>query len=99
VDNRFRVVNSYYHVIKPINTLSNTVTLAGVTGLSAGSKVAIIQMKGAAINSCQCFDLTEICGDQDAGNYEFNYICSISGNDVLLEYQLIRAYDPTGSVN
>ena len=91
------VINSYYHV-SAVNTVSNTVTLNSVAGLSAGTKVLIIQMKGAAINSANASTYGDLSAIQDAGNYEFNYICSISGNDVLLEYQLIRAYDPTGLV-
>jgi len=91
------VVNSYYQVTA-INTISNTVTLNTTSGLGSGTKVLIIQMKGATINSSNNSSFGDISAIGDAGNYEFNYICSISGNDVLLQYQLVNAYDPTQTV-
>jgi len=87
-------VNSYYQV-KAINTGSNTLTLNTTAGLTAGTKVLIMQMKGAAMDASNSATFGNITGINDAGNYEFNYICSISGNDVTLEYQLIKTYDPT----
>src|SRR5215831_3523317 len=91
------VINSYFQVTA-INTISNTVTLNTTSGLSVGSKILLIQMKGASINSSNSTSFGDISAIGDAGNYEFNYICSISGNDVLLQYQLINAYDPTQTV-
>ena len=91
------VVNSYYQVTA-INTGSNTVTLNSVAGLSPGTKILLIQMKGAAINNSNASTYGNITAINDAGNYEFNIICSISSNDVLLKYQLINTYTIAGQV-
>jgi hypothetical protein len=91
------VVNSYYSVTA-INTLSNTLTLNTTTGLTAGSKVLIAQMKGATIDGLNNATFGNISAVNGAGEYEFNYICSINGNNVLLKFQLLNSYDPTQQV-
>ncbi len=91
------IVNSYYQVTA-INIPSNTATLNTVAGLSVGTKVLIIQMKGANINTANAATYGDISALNNAGNYEFNYICSISGNDVVLQYQLINSYTPANQV-
>lgn len=91
------VINSYYQVTA-INTLSNTVSLNTAAGLSPGTRVLIIQMKGAAINSSNTSSFGDLSAINDAGNYEFNTICSINGNDAILQYQFLRTYNPAGQV-
>src|SRR5580692_3725352 len=88
------VVNAYYK-ITAVNTGTSTLTLSNTVGLSPGTKVLIIQMKGATIDSSNTATFGNVTSINDAGNYEFNYICSISGNDVLLQLQLLKNYDPT----
>ncbi len=92
------VVNSYYQVTA-INTGTNTVTLNNTTGLSPGDKILLIQMKGATIaNPAGSSTYGDITALNNAGNYEFNFVCTISGNDVKLQIQLLNSYDPTGIV-
>lgn len=91
------VVNAYYK-ITAVNNGTSTLTLTNTTGLSPGTKVLIIQMKGATIDSSNTATFGNVTAINDAGNYEFNYICSISGNDVLLQLQLLNNYDPTKEV-
>ncbi len=91
------VVNSYF-AITAVNTASNTVTVDNAAGLYNGEPVLIIQMKGATIDASNTAAYGSITVVNDAGNYEFNTICSISGNEVWLQNKLVNAYDPTGSV-
>jgi len=91
------VINSYYQVTA-INTVTNTITVNSSSGLSIGMKVLIIEMKGASINNSNSSSFGNISAINDAGNYEFNYICNISGNDIMLQYQLLNSYDPTQQV-
>jgi len=91
------VVNSYYQVTA-VNTTTNTVTVDDATGLFPGQRVLIIQMKGASINSSNASTYGDITAIGDAGNYEFDYICSIAGNAVTLKATLLNAYDPAGNV-
>lgn len=90
------VVNSYF-AITAVNTASNTVTVDNAAGLYNGQPVLIIQMKGATINSTNTASYGTITAVNDAGAYEFNTICSISGNEVWLQNKLVNAYDPTGN--
>jgi type IX secretion system substrate protein len=85
------VINSYYQVTA-INTSSNTLTLNNTTGLTAGTKILLIQMKGATIDNSNTSTYGNITAINNAGNYEFNYICSISGNDVVLQIKLLNTY-------
>ncbi|PWT77030.1 MAG: hypothetical protein C5B59_05195 [Bacteroidetes bacterium] len=85
------VINNYYQVTG-INTASNTLTLNTTSGLSVGTKVLVIQMKGATIDATNSSTYGNITAVNNAGNYEFNYICNISGNNVILQYQLLRSY-------
>jgi hypothetical protein len=91
------VVNSYYQVTA-INIGPNSVTLSSVAGLSPGTKVLLIQMKGATINNANGSTYGNITGINNAGNYEFNIICSITGNDALLKYQLVNSYTVANQV-
>jgi len=91
------VVNSYF-AVTAVNTASNTVTVTNAAGLYNGEPILLIQMKGATVNGSNSASYGSITAVNDAGNYEFNTICSISGNEVYLQNKLVNAYDPTGNV-
>ncbi|HYF30131.1 MAG TPA: T9SS type A sorting domain-containing protein [Chitinophagaceae bacterium] len=91
------VVNTY-HKVNAINTTTNTLTLSSAAGLSPGVKVLIIQMKGATIDNTNTATFGNITSLGNAGNYEFNYVCGVNGNDILLVYSLQRTYTVSGLV-
>jgi len=91
------VVNSYF-AVTAVNTASNTVTVTNATGLYNGEPILIIQMKGATVNSSNTAAYGGVTAINNAGNYEFDTICSISSNEVMLQNKLVNAYDPTGNV-
>jgi hypothetical protein len=91
------VINAYYK-ITAVNTLTSTLTLTTTAGLTPGTRVLLIQMQGAAIDNTNTAAFGNITAINTTGNYEFNYVCGIAGNDVLLQYQLTRTYTPTGNV-
>ncbi|HEY0680122.1 MAG TPA: T9SS type A sorting domain-containing protein [Chitinophagaceae bacterium] len=91
------VVNTY-HKVTAINTTTNTVTLTSAAGLTPGVKVLVIQMKGATIDNSNSASFGNITAIGDAGNYEFNYVCSVNGNEVILVYSLLRSYTVSGMV-
>jgi hypothetical protein len=91
------IVNSYHHV-SGINTTTNTLTVDTVTGLAPGVKVLVIQMKGATTDNSNTAAFGNINAIGNAGNYEFNYVCGVNGNDVMLVYALQRTYDVPGMV-
>ena len=91
------VVNTY-HKVTAINTTTNALTLSSAAGLSPGVKVLIIQMKGATIDNTNTATFGNITALSNAGNYEFNYVCGVNGNDILLVYGLQRTYTIGGLV-
>ena len=91
------VVN-FYFAVTAVNTAANTVTVDNATGLYDGEPILIIQMKGATIDATNTATYGTVTAINDAGNYEFDTICSISGNEVGLKNALVNAYDPTGNV-
>ncbi|HYJ37087.1 MAG TPA: T9SS type A sorting domain-containing protein [Chitinophagaceae bacterium] len=91
------VVNSYYRVTA-INVPTSTLTLNTTAGLTPSSKVLIIQMKGATIATSNDVSFGNITAINNAGNYEINTVCGVSGNDILLKYALLRSYTVGGIV-
>jgi len=91
------ILNTYYQVTA-VNGVANTVTVDNSAGLAAGQRVLILQAKGAAIAAANTSTYGDITALNNAGGYEFNTICSISGNDVRLRDQLVNAYNATGQV-
>ncbi|MBS1665913.1 MAG: T9SS type A sorting domain-containing protein [Bacteroidetes bacterium] len=91
------VVNSYYQVTA-INSATNTITVSNSTGLTSQTRVLLMQMKGAAINGSNNASYGNITSINNAGNYEMNTICSVSGNDILLKYQMLNSYTVSGAV-
>ncbi|HKH59429.1 MAG TPA: hypothetical protein VKA49_01290, partial [Flavitalea sp.] len=91
------VINSYYKVTA-VNTSANGLTVSNAAGLVPSTKVLIIQMKGASIDNSNTSAFGNITNVAEAGNYEYNMICAVAGNDVLLKYELIHPYSSSGSV-
>ena len=91
------VVNTYYQVTA-INPLANIITVSNATGLTAQSRVLLIQMKGATINGSNSASYGNITALDNSGNYEMNTICSVNGNDILLKYQMLNNYTVSGGI-
>ena len=59
----------------------------------------MIQMKGAIIDSSNSASFGTITDYKSAGNYEFNYVKSRTGNAIELKNKILRTYEiPTGKV-
>lgn len=91
------VINSYYRVTS-VNTATSEVTVSNAAGLAPGVNVLIMQMKGASIDNSNSSAFGDITGSGEAGTYEYNTVCAVAGNDILLKYQLARPYNSTASV-
>ncbi len=86
------IVNDYASVTA-IDPCNNTLTVASTAGFSPGDKVLLIQMKGASINSSNSSSYGTINDYNEAGNYEFATIASISGTTITPQFALQRSYD------
>ena len=88
-------VNSYY-AITAVNNSANAVTVDNASGLTVGQRVFLYQAKGATITATNTANYGDISAVNSAGAYEFNTICSITGNEVWMLNALANTYDPTG---
>lgn len=84
--------------VDSINYCSNTIFVESSVGYSVGDRVLIIQMKGATVNLTNTASFGNITAYNEAGNYEFGTISSVTGSAIQLENTLLRAYDPSGLV-
>lgn len=87
------IVNTYHQVIEIIPSKACLrVTNAGV--LNVNTKVMIVQMKGATINTSNNSSFGTITNYNEAGNYEIGTICYIIGDSVFLFHNLLNTYNP-----
>lgn len=92
------IVNNYTP-INSINVCTNKIIVEDASAFNIGDTVLIIQMKGATIDSSNTSTFGTISGYGNAGNYEFNYVKTINGNEIEFLNRLTRQYDiPNGKV-
>ena len=91
------VINSYYKVTS-INSSTNSLTVTNAAGLVPSTKVMLMQMKGAVINNTNTASFGDVTSIGEAGQYEFNMVCGVAGNEVLLKYELTHSYNSLESL-
>ncbi|MEO7922235.1 MAG: PKD domain-containing protein [Chitinophagaceae bacterium] len=92
------IINDYTPVLA-LDPCNNKITVENATAFNVGDTVLMIQMKGAVIDSTNTALFGTITNYKNAGNYEFNYVKSKTGNIIELKNKLLRSYDiPTGKV-
>lgn len=97
----FAQTNIYTSITSPSTLVANTTDefeVTNITGFNAGDKVLIIQMQGAEITTTDDSSYGDITNIGNAGNYEFAYICQISGTTITLTSPLLKDYDVMGKV-
>ncbi|MCS6905675.1 MAG: hypothetical protein NZ576_09920, partial [Bacteroidia bacterium] len=83
-----------YTKVTAIDLCTNTLTVTSSSGFNVGDRVLLIQMKGATIDQTNTASYGNITAYNSAGNYEFQTISAIAGNNITLQHQLVRTYDP-----
>jgi hypothetical protein len=95
------VVNDYNQVTVIGGSTATVTSLTGINGihtLAIGDTVLIIQMQGATINE-SLTGFGPVTGINNAGKYEINVICGITGNTVAFKLSLVNTYTaPAGQV-
>lgn len=92
------IINSYTPVID-FYPCENKIVVEDPSEFNIGDTVLMIQMKGAVIDSTNIISFGTITDYGNSGNYEFNYIKSITGNIIELKNILTRRYSvPDGKV-
>ena len=95
-------INRYANVLG-LDYCTNTLSVPAGMGaqFSIGDKILIIQMKGATLNDEATANNGQVLDYNNAGNYEVNEILSINStatDDIILKYEIERAYNASGSV-
>ena len=92
------IINTYTPVIS-LDPCENKMTVEDASTFNTGDTVLLIQMQGAVIDSTNTSSFGTITDYKNAGNYEFNYVKSKTGNVVELLNNITRPYDiPFGKV-
>jgi len=84
--------------ITAINANNAEVTVPNTTGFTIADRVLIIQVQGAVINTTNSSAFGDIQDYNGAGNYEIATVCSVSGNQLVFENELLNTYDPAGVI-
>lgn len=93
-----QIINQYTPVLA-YGSCKNILTVEDGTAFQTGDTVLLIQMKGAEIDITNSASFGTISNYRNAGNYEFNYVKSRTGNLIELLNVIERQYDiPNGKV-
>ena len=91
------VINSYTKVNQlGTGACVDTLYLASSAGFAVDDTVLLVQMKGAVIDTTNTASFGTILNYNNAGNYEFGTIKSVSGNFIVLNSSLTRQYSASG---
>lgn len=91
------IINKYAAVLS--YSSCNTLQVDSTNGFNVGDTVLMIQMKGAIVDSSNTLNFGDILNYNNCGNYEYNVISAINGNNIALKYVIVRSYDiPMGKV-
>lgn len=92
------IVNDYTPVLS-LDVCKNIINVEDATEFNPGDTVLLMQMQGATVNLVNGNTFGDITNYNNAGNYEYNYVKSKTGNQVELLNVLTRQYDvPAGKV-
>jgi hypothetical protein len=86
------IINDYTAVLT-YDICKNILEVEDCKKFKAGDTVLLIQMKGAIIDTSNTAAFGNITNYRNAGNYEFNFVKSITGNIIELKDTLTRKYD------
>ncbi|HEY1114477.1 MAG TPA: hypothetical protein VGE66_12990, partial [Chitinophagaceae bacterium] len=91
------VINTY-HKVEDLIPLRSCVVVDDATGLAPGSRVMLVQMKGASVETNNNSTFGDITSMNTAGNYELGTVCMVSGDTVFLLNKIVQEYTLTGKV-
>lgn len=86
------IVNTYHKVVEIIPSKA-CIRVASTTGLDVNSRVMLIQMKGASINTTNTSAFGDTTSLNGAGNYEIGTVCYMIGDSVFLFHNLLNSYN------
>ncbi|MEM7659685.1 MAG: PKD domain-containing protein [Bacteroidota bacterium] len=102
VETEGQVLNQYTYLVSDAAQGATSLSVNDVNDLDNGSPLAaedlllVIQMQGATINVANDTSFGRITDYGSAGNYEFVYVTSTSGNTIHLNCDLTHDYESAG---
>lgn len=92
------ILNDYAEVLA-FDVCKNLITVDNASEFNTGDTVLLIQMKGAGIDLTNSSSFGNLADYNGSGNYEFNYVKSVTGNVIELLNVVERQYQvPDGKV-
>ena len=92
------VINQYTPIVGLL-PCENIIVVENAGAFFVNDTVLIIQMQGAVIDSSNTNSFGQVTIYNNVGNYEYNFVKSVSGNNIELKNKITRTYDiPTGKV-
>lgn len=92
-------ISGVINIYTSVNSVSQqSIVVSSAAGFSITNQVLIIQMKGVSIVTTNNSNYGTVTSYNDAGNYEFAVVSSISGNTIVLNAPLNRTYSNTGPI-
>ncbi|MEQ9306703.1 MAG: hypothetical protein RJQ14_22505, partial [Marinoscillum sp.] len=86
------VINEYAAVSNASGSVVTVANAADIASWTAGDKVLLIQIKGTVIDETNTANYGDIISFDGAGNYEFNTINSVSGDQITLSVPTCKTY-------
>ncbi|MFM7022505.1 MAG: beta strand repeat-containing protein, partial [Flavobacteriales bacterium] len=96
------IVNAYDALAADVAIGATTITATNIANLNSpaalaqGDLIMIIQMQGATINTTNTAAYGDVTAYNNAGNYEFAYVCGVAGNVISIASGTSRAYTAAG---
>lgn len=91
------VVNTYTQVTEVLPAKA-CMRVSSTAGLSVFSWIMIYQSRGADINTANSNAFGAVTAYNEAGKYEINYICHITGDSVFFTHNFVNNYAAGGMV-
>lgn len=92
-------ISGVINIYTPVTQFDcNSVKVASTAGFAPDDRVLIIQMKGASIDASNSPGFGNITNYGNCGKYEFATISNISGNTIMLQFDLLNTYTVSGAV-
>jgi|GEM_PF-2649671 len=89
------IINTY----TPVTAVSTcSIDVVDASSFFVGSRVVIMQMRGASIDTSNTASFGDVLNLNNCGNFEFCHVSAIIGNTIFLTSALQRSYDVSGAV-
>lgn len=90
------VINDYQSILEICGP--STLRLSDVSAYAANDRIMIWQGSGATINTSNSAAFGDITDTAQVGYYEVNTVCSVSGDTLQLQYDLLHTYDASAAL-